>query len=180
MLRPLRRLSYSNVMSTGAVFLALGGTGYAATQLPSNSVGTRQLRSSAVTRQKLAKSAVDSTKVRNGSLTGADIALGTLGKVPAAATADSAPISAIQRAAVTGASDPSSGSGYTLKTATATCPAGMFVVGGGASVSDESTQFLNDTTPSGTNAWTATIANGGPGTPSFTVTAMCAAAASAN
>ena len=165
--------------STGAVFLALGGTGYAAMKLPANSVGTRQLRSAAVTRQKLAKSAVDSTKVRDGSLTGADIALATLGKVPAAATADSAPISAIQRVSVGGTSDPG-GSTFTSKTVTATCPGGMFVVGGGASVSDETAQFVNDTAPSGANAWTATVANGGPSTPSFTVTAVCATAASAN
>jgi hypothetical protein len=36
-----------------ALFVALGGTSYAATQLPANSVGTRQLRASAVTEAKL-------------------------------------------------------------------------------------------------------------------------------
>jgi hypothetical protein len=36
-----------------ALFIALGGTSYAATQLPANSVGTRQIRAGAVTPSKL-------------------------------------------------------------------------------------------------------------------------------
>lgn len=40
------RLTYANVTATLALFVALGGTGYAATQLPRNSVGKAQLRKS--------------------------------------------------------------------------------------------------------------------------------------
>ena len=47
-LRYMRRvrihLSYANVMATVAVFIALGGTSYAVTQLPRNSVGSKQIR----------------------------------------------------------------------------------------------------------------------------------------
>ena len=68
-----RRLSYANVMATVAVFLALGGAGYAASQLPAHSVGTRQLKTNAVT----------SSKVKNHSLHAADFARGQL---PAGAT----------------------------------------------------------------------------------------------
>ena len=39
-----------------ALFIALGGTSYAAAKLPRNSVGTTQIRSGAVTQSKLAKS----------------------------------------------------------------------------------------------------------------------------
>ena len=39
-----------------ALFVALGGTSYAAAKLPRNSVGSQQLRSGAVTQSKLAKS----------------------------------------------------------------------------------------------------------------------------
>ena len=46
MMRRLRtHLSYANVMATIAVFIALGGTSYALTALPRNSVGPKQIRS---------------------------------------------------------------------------------------------------------------------------------------
>ncbi|MDT7784339.1 MAG: hypothetical protein QOF58_2758 [Pseudonocardiales bacterium] len=47
------RLTYSNVMATVAVFVVLGGTGYAAFSLPKSSVGTKQLKKNAVTSKKL-------------------------------------------------------------------------------------------------------------------------------
>jgi hypothetical protein len=47
------KLTYANVMATVAVFLALGGGAYAATQLPKNSVGAKQLKPHAVTPAKL-------------------------------------------------------------------------------------------------------------------------------
>lgn len=75
------RLSYANVTATIALFVALGGSAYAATQLPKNSVGSRQIKRNAVT----------GAKVKDQSLTGRDIKLSSLGTVPAAAHADSAP-----------------------------------------------------------------------------------------
>jgi hypothetical protein len=49
MIRRLRdRLTYANVTATLAVFIALGGTSYAALSLPRNSVGSRQIRAGAV------------------------------------------------------------------------------------------------------------------------------------
>jgi len=53
-----RRLSYANVISSLALFVALGGTGYAVTQLPRNSVGSRQLKANAVTSAKIRPRAV--------------------------------------------------------------------------------------------------------------------------
>jgi hypothetical protein len=50
-----RYLTYANVIATLALFLALGGAAYAATQLPRNSVGTGQLKAEAVTAGKIAK-----------------------------------------------------------------------------------------------------------------------------
>lgn len=48
------KLTYSNIVATLALFLALGGVSYAAVTLAPNSVGTSQLRSGAVTGSKLA------------------------------------------------------------------------------------------------------------------------------
>ena len=50
-----RHLTYANVAASLALFLALGGAAYAATQLPKNSVGTKQLRNGAVTAGKIAR-----------------------------------------------------------------------------------------------------------------------------
>ena len=61
-------LTYANVMATIAVFLALGGGAYAATQLPKNSVGTRQIK----------KNAITSAKVKDRSLLKQDFKAGQL------------------------------------------------------------------------------------------------------
>jgi hypothetical protein len=60
------RLTYANVLSTVAVFIALGGGAYAATQLPANSVGTKQLKADAV----------KTGKVKNKTLLREDAAAG--------------------------------------------------------------------------------------------------------
>lgn len=75
-----RRLSYANVMATVAVFVALGGSAYAVTKLPKNSVGAKQLK----------KSAVTTAKVKDGAITGQKIKLSTLGTVPSASSAATA------------------------------------------------------------------------------------------
>jgi hypothetical protein len=85
-----QRLTFANVMSTIAVFCALGGGAYAAVALPKNSVGSKQLKKNAITNAKIGKNAVTGAKVKNGSLTGADIKLSTLPKVGSATNADNA------------------------------------------------------------------------------------------
>jgi hypothetical protein len=76
--RITRRLSYSNVIASLALFVALGGASYAAVALPANSVGTKQVKKSAVTASKLKRNAVNSAKVKDGSLQRGDFASGTL------------------------------------------------------------------------------------------------------
>jgi hypothetical protein len=68
------RLTYANAMSTVAVFLALGGVGYAAITLPRNSVGPRQLK----------RNAVSSAKVKDRSLTVSDLSKKTRSKLAGA------------------------------------------------------------------------------------------------
>jgi hypothetical protein len=55
--RPRFRLSYSNVVATMALFFALAGGAWAATQLPKESVGSTQLKNEAVTPGKLSAAA---------------------------------------------------------------------------------------------------------------------------
>jgi len=71
-----------------ALFVALGGTSYAAVSLPKGSVGSAQIkkgavaagevRKGAITRQKIRNNAVNSAKVANGSLLARDFASGQL------------------------------------------------------------------------------------------------------
>ncbi len=61
------RLSYANVIATIALFVALGGGAYAATQLPKNSVGSAQIRKGAVTPAKLSNSAKSAFSGPKGS-----------------------------------------------------------------------------------------------------------------
>jgi hypothetical protein len=60
----------SNAIAYLALFVALGGTSYAAISLGPGSVGTPQLKSGAVTARKLAAGAVSSTKLDRGSIGG--------------------------------------------------------------------------------------------------------------
>jgi hypothetical protein len=64
-------LSYSNVIATLALMVALGGTSYAAVTLGKNSVRSRNIANGAVT----------SSKIKNGAVTGAKLGRGV---VPAA------------------------------------------------------------------------------------------------
>jgi hypothetical protein len=157
-----KQLSYSNLMASAAVFIALGGGAYALA-IPAASVGTKQLKKRAVTSAKIKKSAVRGGKVRDDSLTGADIAESSLGTVPSASTAGSAntantantaksanKASAADTAAVASSAAAGSIGGAALKESTkvesagttvaaggsaaetAVCPSGTTVIGGGS------------------------------------------------
>lgn len=65
-----------------ALFVALGGTGYAALKLPKNSVGSKQLRKGAVKGSDLAANAVTGAKVKRGSLAAGDFKSGSLPQGP--------------------------------------------------------------------------------------------------
>jgi hypothetical protein len=94
------RFLRGNTIALLALFIALGGTTYAATALPKNSVGTKQLKTNAVTAvkiksgsvtgAKIAKNAVTGVKIADNAVTGDDINEATLAKVPSATAADTA------------------------------------------------------------------------------------------
>jgi hypothetical protein len=104
-------LTYANVVSSLALFVALGGAGaYAATHLPPRSVGEPELRPGAVTAEKLRKNAVIATKIKalavkqgkiaNGAVSGAKLADGAVGSEKLAAGAVTT--SGLANGAVTG------------------------------------------------------------------------------
>lgn len=74
-----------NAVAYLALFVALGGTSYAAIKLPAGSVGTKHLKKGAVTKAKLHNNAVTSPQVKNGSLKALDFAPG---QIPAGAKGD--------------------------------------------------------------------------------------------
>ena len=91
-----KRLTFSNVIALLALFIALGGTSYAVTALPKNSVGTQQLK----------KNAVTGVKVKNGSLSSADFAAGTLLKGDTGASGATGATGATGPQGATGAAGP--------------------------------------------------------------------------
>jgi hypothetical protein len=59
-----------NVVAYLALFVALGGSSYAAINLPAGSVGSKQLRNGAVTNKKLAKGTVGPAKLDTKTIAG--------------------------------------------------------------------------------------------------------------
>lgn len=63
-----RRPSAALLVSCVALFVSLGGAGYAAVSIPNNSVGAAQLKKNAVTNSKIAKNAVTFRKIQPNSV----------------------------------------------------------------------------------------------------------------
>jgi hypothetical protein len=83
--RWLRVPSPAMIVACVALFVAMGGTSYAAVTLAANSVGTKQIKNSAVTAAKIKNGAVTTTKV--GRLPGARVRDTVLTLVDSNATA---------------------------------------------------------------------------------------------
>ena len=71
-------MTFSNTIALVALFVALGGTGYAAVTLPKNSVGGAQIKKAAVTGSDIKNRAVTAQKIRNNAISGAKVKNGTL------------------------------------------------------------------------------------------------------
>ena len=90
LLHILQHLTYANVMSTIAAFMAISGVAWAAATLPNDSVGTPQLKANAVTSPKIKNGQVTSLDAKDNAFTGVDINEAKLGKVPSATNATNA------------------------------------------------------------------------------------------
>jgi hypothetical protein len=74
-----KHLSFANVTSMVALFIALGGSAYAAAQLPANSVGKTQIRSSAVGKSEAATGSIGRSEVRSSAIGTSEIATNGVG-----------------------------------------------------------------------------------------------------
>lgn len=107
--RLTRHLSFANVMSVVAVFIALGGTAFAfalgknsvgAKQIKPNAVSASELKKNAVTTAKIKDAAVTTAKIAANAVTGAQVADGSLG----AADIDQASLTNVRAGNVTSVS----------------------------------------------------------------------------
>ena len=193
MFRGRLRPSPAMVVAFIALFVAIGGSSYAVTRLPAKSVGAKQIRTGAVRTVHIAQNAVTGAKIKNASITGADIKMSSLGGVPSAAAATHAGAAAgldkITYISAAGGvppapplpTDPNATPQTSVAGASATCPPGTLVVGGGVGVVDNSNTSVVDSFPEpGGHAWTARVDNSDPGAGhGFTVVAVCVGAAAA-
>jgi hypothetical protein len=130
-----RHLTYANVMATGAVFIALGGSSYAAATLSRNSVGSEQIKDRQVMNADLAANAVTSTKIKDGSVLPGDLKPGSLPVGPKGSTGPTGAQGATGPSGVSGAhlvegalATIAAANGF--GTATVTCPAGERILSG--------------------------------------------------
>jgi hypothetical protein len=165
-----RLLSFSNVVACLALFIALGGSVYAAgkisgTQIKASSLPGNRIKAKTLTGKQIKPGSLTGTQIKAGSLTGTQINGTTLTGVSASSLAS------VQYAVATVSISSTSPTGTS---ATANCPPGTFVVGGGATVSNEEQAFVNDSGPSSSRTgWTSTgFSFASPGN-SMTVTAIC-------
>jgi hypothetical protein len=144
------------------------------------------------------KHSLSGNRLRNHTITGTQINMNKLGKVPSAKNADHATLAdtATNATSATNATKATTAGAapiaqltYVANTATvvstgsngqlitATCPAGTFVTGGGTSVSNEQNGFVNDSYPQSKTTWAADVFNSTATPMTSTVTAICAPAA---
>jgi hypothetical protein len=129
-----RRLTFANVTSCIALFVALGGTSYALTRLPSNSVGTVQIRNRAVTPAKLAVSALSRGPLGPQGPAGADGPIGATG--PAGPTGPQGPSNGYLDAGAGGALPANNANIRVTEAQLTSLPAGDYILTGMADFGD--------------------------------------------
>ncbi len=165
-------LSFSNVIACLALFIALGGTVYAAgkisgKQIKASSLPGNRIKPRTIAGNRIKTKTLAARQIKKHSLTGNEINQKTLTGISAAA------LSNVQYQVTTVPIARNSSDGTT---ATVGCPPDTHVIGGGATVSDDEHTSINDSGPGPQQTgWTATgLSRFGPaGT--MTVTAICVA-----
>jgi len=181
-LRNLRdRLTYSNVMATTAVFVALGGTSYAAITLPRNSVGSNQIRSQAVRSSDIRDRTIavrDISREARSSLKGERGPQGLRGPQGPAGSVTTVNGNIVVRTNVTYKTESANVAADSTSQLTVQCDPGLKVIGGGFRKDAGSDLSARESYPSNNNtAWTVFVGNDDvPPAPTgrYTVTAICA------
>jgi hypothetical protein len=175
MIRRLQsRLTYANVTSTLALFIAMGGASYAAVALPRNSVGAAQLRSASVgsaeVKDRSLQSRDFSARARR-ALRGSRGATGPAGQPGPAGPSGGAGAVALAYKTVAGRVEAGS-----VDSRTAICDPGQHVTGGGMRADTGSDTSARESYPNVSNtAWTVRVGNDDPrAAATYTVFAVCA------
>ena len=205
-----KSLTFSNAIALLALFVALGGTVYAASgkidgsqikakslpanrlqpksvgaaqiksgaigagQIKSGAVGAAQLKAGAVSANQIQAGTITGAQIKAGSISGTQIQSGSLGSTQINQTTltgiNAASIHTVQYVTSTVSLISEAAAGTT---GTASCPSGMKVIGGGATVSNPSFAYVNETAPTnGGGGWFANAFTGETGV-SMTITAIC-------
>jgi hypothetical protein len=168
MARISKLLSFSNVVACLALFIALGGSVYAAgkingKQIKVSSLPGNRIKPRTIAARRIKAKTLTGRQIKAKSLTGREIDQKTLTEVRAASLAG------VQYQVTTVPLSNTSRTGAAVG-----CPPATHVIGGGATVSNEQEAFVNDSGPTPQQTgWTATGFSESFGN-SMTVTAVCA------
>jgi hypothetical protein len=206
-----KSLTFSNAIALLALFIALGGTVYAASnkidgaqikakslpgnriqpntvtasqikkgsigesQIKAGAISSKLIRSGAVTASQIQANAITRAQIKAGSISGTQIQSGSLGATQINQTTltgiSAANIHTVQYVGTSVTLNPVLATGTS---ATATCPSGMKVIGGGATTSSSKEAFINESGPNGErSAWVAVGFGGYENPVNMYVTAIC-------
>lgn len=168
MARLAKFFSFSNVVACLALFIALGGTVYAAgkisgKQIKKSSLPGNRIKPKSIPANRIKPKSLTGAQVKPDSLTGEQIDEKTL-------TVSAAALANVQYESTTLQLN------WRPAPATANCPAGSYAIGGGATLTDDNGGVVNSSGPSPLRTgWTATGYSWEGTGPTMTVTAVCVA-----
>ena len=174
----LKFFSFSNIVACLALFIALGGSVYAAgkisgKQIKPNSLPGNRIKPKTLPANRVKPHSLTGRQVKQKSLTGAQIKPNSL----TGEQIDEKTLT-VSAAALSNVHYESTTLELSWKTtpATANCPSGSYAIGGGATLSNDDGAFVNSNGPSPLRTgWTATAYSWGEPGPTMTVTAICVA-----
>jgi hypothetical protein len=170
-------LSFSNVVAVLALFLALGGSVYAASTTPKingskikpKSIPGNRIKARSLTGAQIKARTLTGAKVKPGSLTGKQVVGSSLTGVSASS------LGAVTYGVTTVTLTQGSPTGTSTS---ASCPPGQKAIGGGAVLSNDALAYVNDSGPQvSRTGWEATGRTWSQGV-AMTVTAICTTVAS--